>query len=278
MKHFRPTSLRAAAVALALLVVDPGAATTRPHAAPSPSTRSCLPGGDADPAELAELAAAVNLLGRAAPLGGYFARLLTESELDICLDPSCIDCRGYFEPQEHKIGIGGGLSRWEMTLILAHELRHLDQNRRGFVPSLTISMSENIRLSFAMEADAQAIATLLAWSAHEAGDLTLWRALEALERAEDIAAAFADAVTAGATPAGATRAAFSAWYGSPWRLERYGAAAAASHLDRLDETKAFPSAAALPRDYFDRMCLMPDGGNYGCHLTEEIAVKNGTRR
>jgi len=95
---------------------------------------------------------------------------------------------------------------------------------------------------------------------------------------EDIAAAFADAITAGATPAAATRAAFSAWYRSPWRLERYRAAAVGSHLDRLDDAKAIPTVARLPPDHFDRMCLMPDGSNYGCHLTEEIEIRDVARR
>jgi len=220
--------------------------------------------------DTAELAAAVGILKGSDVLDGYFRRLLEESEPRICLDLQSIDCRGYLDPGENLIGIGGGLSRSEMALILAHELRHLDQFRRGYGPSLAFDMSENVRLSFAVEADAQAIATLFAWSEGAAGDPMLWQALMALEHCDDIALAFEAAIDAGATPAGATRAAFSAWYDSRWRLERYAAAAAANHLDRLDKEKAVPSAEKLPPDYFEHMCLMPDGGNYDCHLTEEI--------
>jgi hypothetical protein len=280
MKHIRQTVLLVWAIALALPAapLPASAATAQPHAPPSIDARFCLPAGDAPAAELAELAAAVDILRQTPLLNGYFGRLLSECEPNICIDPSTIDCRGYFEPQEHVIAVGGALSRLEMTLILAHELRHLDQYRRGYGPSLTIDLSENIRLSLAMEADAQAIATFFAWSADESGNPALWQALEALEHSEDIAAAFAEAITAGATPAGATRAAFSAWYRSEWRLERYRAAAAANHLDRLDAEKAIATAERLPPDHFDRMCLMPDGSNYGCHLTEEIEAGDSTVR
>jgi len=280
MKHIRPTVLLILAIALASLAapLPANAATGHPHAPPTINARFCLPAGDAPAAELAELAAAVDILRRTPLLDGYFGRLLSECEPNICLDPATIDCRGYFDPKDHVIAVGGALSRLEMTLIVAHELRHLDQYRRGYGPSLAIDMGENIRLSFAMEADAQAIVTLFAWSANDSGDPALWQALEALEHAEDIAAAFADAITAGATPVSATRAAFSAWYRSPWRLERYRAAATGSHLDRLDAEKAIATAARLPPDHFDRMCLMPDGSNYDCHLTEEIEMRDGTRR
>ncbi|HSP24806.1 MAG TPA: DUF6782 family putative metallopeptidase [Saliniramus sp.] len=275
MKHIHSIILLVSVVALAppADVHATGAASAPAQAPPATITRSCLPVGEAAPAQLADLAAAVGMLGQATLLDGYFARLLSECELNICLDPSTIDCRGYFEPQEHLIAVGVALSRLEMTLILAHELRHFDQHRRGYGPSLTVAMSENIRVSFAMEADAQAITTLFAWSAREAGDPALWQALEALEHSQDIAAAFEEAVAAGATPAGATRAAFTAWYGSSWRRERYRAAAVTHHLDHLDEAKAIPSSAELPPSHFDGLCRMPDGSNYGCHLTREIGVK-----
>ena len=280
MKHIPRTVLLAWVIALASLAatLPESAAKAQANAPPSIDPRFCLPADDAPVAELAELAAAVDILRQTPLLDGYFGRLLSECEPNICIDPTTIDCRGYFEPEKHVIAVGGALSRLEMTLIVAHELRHLDQYRRGYGPSLAIDMSENVRLSFAMEADAQAIATLFAWSASDSGDPALWRALEGLEHSEDIAAAFVDAITAGATPAGATRTAFSAWYRSSWRLERYRTAAAGSHLDRLDAEKAIPTAARLPPDHFDNICLMPDGSNYGCHLTEEIEMRGETSR
>jgi hypothetical protein len=68
----------------------------------------------------------------------------------------------------------------------------------------------------------------------------------------------------------AARAAFVQWYRSPWRIENYHNSCYLGYVDILDETKRVPQYAPLPEDYFDELCVLPDGRNYGCHLTREI--------
>jgi hypothetical protein len=69
----------------------------------------------------------------------------------------------------------------------------------------------------------------------------------------------------------ATRAAFARWYDSDWRRESYYLSACGQYLDQLDETHAIEGRDRLPADFFDTLCLLPDGTNYGCHLTDAIA-------
>jgi hypothetical protein len=68
--------------------------------------------------------------------------------------PHAPGCRGYYEPTAHVIALGPDLTFDEKLLIVVHELRHVDQIRRGFVPSLSLDHREYVRLVFALEADA----------------------------------------------------------------------------------------------------------------------------
>ncbi|HSP24912.1 MAG TPA: DUF6782 family putative metallopeptidase, partial [Saliniramus sp.] len=177
--------------------------------------RHCLPMGPRAPEELRELDAAVELLGQS----GYFGNLMRMSGVEMCVDPLMTLFRGHYEPDEHVIVIGANASVAEKALILAHELRHVDQAARGYAPSIELDMRENIRQIYALEADAQAVTVLFAWSMREAGNPSLWRALKTLEHVGDIAGLFEAAMLAGAGQTAATRAAFSAWYRSRWRIE-----------------------------------------------------------
>jgi hypothetical protein len=58
---------------------------------------------------------------------------------------------------------------------------------------------------------------------------------------------------------------------------RAGIAAAAGlawlctlYLDTLERAHRPEPSASLPPRFFDTLCLLPDGSNYGCHLTAEI--------
>jgi hypothetical protein len=226
--------------------------------------RQCLPTGHSASEELRELDAAAELLKQS----GYFDILMRMSGVEICVDPQMTLFRGYYEPDEHVIVIGANASVEEKTLILAHELRHVDQAARGYAPSIAFDMRENVRQIFALEADAQAVTVLFAWAMREAGNSSLWQALKTLEHAGDMAAPFEAAMLAGAGQAAATRAAFSAWYQSPWRVENYFTAAAGAYLDQLEETRSVQSYRELPKGHFDRLCLMPNGGDYACRPPE----------
>jgi hypothetical protein len=226
----------------------------------------CLPSGEMPSNELQELDAAVALLKQS----GYFDILMRTSGVEICVDPLMTIFRGHYEPDENVIVIGANASLEEKTLILAHELRHVDQAARGYAPSIAFEMRENVRQIFALEADAQAVTVLFAWSMREAGNHSLWQALTTLEHAGDVAAPFEAAMLAGAGQAAATRAAFSAWYQSPWRVENYFTAATGAYLDQLDESRSVQSYRELPKSHFDRLCLMPNGGDYACRPPDWI--------
>ena len=236
--------------------------------------RQCLPMARWESEELRELDAAAELLKQS----GYFDILMRTTGVEICVYPLMTFFRGHYEPDEHVIVIGANASLEEKALILAHELRHVDQAARGFAPSIAFDLRENVRQIFALEADAQAITVLFAWSMREAGNPSLWQALKTLEHAGDMAAPFEAAMQAGEGQAAATRAAFLAWYQSPWRVENYSTAAVGAYLDQLDESRSIQSYRELPRGHFDGLCLMPNGGDYACGLPTESKSLQQTLR
>lgn len=234
-------------------------------------------GIDPEPAEAAapDATAAIAALRAAladpAVLDGWFADVLEASGVELAFATATACCRGYFDAETNRIGILPGLAPDLKLLIAVHELRHVDQYRRGFALPLDVDRREATRLVFAIEADAQAIAALYAWSARAAGRPGAWEAFLGLERYRDIPEAFAAAIAAGADPAAATRAAFRTWYASDWRRQRYYYATGSRYLDAIEAAHRDEPAARLPPDRFDALCLMPGGGSYGCETTGEIA-------
>lgn len=192
--------------------------------------------------------------------------LLAETGTLVCLDDRPMEARGFYEPAAGIIVLAARLPDDLLFPIAVHELRHLDQYWRGFCPSTAFAREESVRLLFAMEADAQAIATLYAWHARERGDPGPWSELEALPNYLDITQSFAAEMAASGDPSIATAMAFDAWYAAEWRTESYYRAACAGYYDAIDREKALPSYAPLPEDYFDRFCLLPDGGAYDCRV------------
>ncbi len=227
-----------------------------------------LPGAPDQPADLEAIR---DRLAGSDALDGYPAALIFEADPVFCLDPVAVGCRGYYEPSSNIIALAPDLDFDERLVIAVHELRHLDQAAHGFVPSLAYSRRASVRTTFALEADAQAIATLYAWTERAAGRPDAWEATLGLEHFEDIAPAFAAAFDQGGDLAFATRVAFAQWYASDWRRETYYASACSSFLDQIDASKAIRSYIPLPAGHFDELCRLPDGSNYGCHLTDEIA-------
>jgi hypothetical protein len=276
----RPARARAAvalAAALGLLAPDPGAAEDADSRAGKLRAWSadygerCLLAERPEGApELRDLAARLAAEG---PLSDYLGGLISGADVVLCLDPQAPGCRGYYEPVSHVIAFSPELGFDEKLLVAVHELRHVDQIRRGFVPPLSLDRREYVRLVYALEADAQALATLYAWTERAAGRPEVWAAAETLEHYEDIPAAFAAELDATGDAGLATRAAFSAWYASDWRRETYYHSACGQYLDQLDRAHLVPRYETWPAGYLDALCLLPDGTNYGCHLTDEILTR-----
>lgn len=207
------------------------------------------------------------LIKQIAGLAGKFPTMfesLQDAGPAICLDERKIGDRGYYDVMRNVIGLKSELAFWEKLAVLLHELRHLDQLARGYCPSTDYSMKENARATFAVEADAQAVATLIAWAMQADGTDGPWQAMKNWPHYADILLRFETVMQETDDPGLATAAAFEQWYASPWRIETYYLASCSDYLDRLDESKLLVSDDLLPGDFLDNLCKMPDGSNYGC--------------
>lgn len=189
---------------------------------------------------------------------------LDQSKMPICLERRTTDARGYLDVDRNLVAVSSRLSRDQQWIILVHELRHLEQFSRGFCPSNDLSMGENARAVFAMEADAQAITTLVAWTVRDAGDGGPWRALAAWPEYGDIAQRL-DAVMRGSGETSrAVAAAFGQWYASDDRVTHYYYASCSDYLDRQEDSKKLPSYNVLEEGFYESLCRLPDGTRYDC--------------
>lgn len=132
-------------------------------------------------------------------------------------------------------------------------------------------MKDYARGVLALEADAGVAAVLVAWARKEAGEGSLWQALETWPMTADIAARFGEVMIESEDAGQAASAAFDQWYAMEARRERYYIASCSAYLDRQDRTHALPGYLPLSSDYFDRLCVLPDGQNYACEDLQRTA-------
>ena len=198
--------------------------------------------------------------------------IATDKHVKICVDDITSNERGFFDHEQNLIVLGDGLNFPEKVLILVHEFRHLDQFSRGFCPTVKFDISEFVRLTFALEADAQAITTLSAWVMKENGFATPWNTLNTFENYKDIAEIFSSNYMENGDLPIATNAAFAQWYHSDWRFDSYYASACTSYFEELERTKLIQTYGKLPDSFFDTLCTLPDGTNYGCQNNPEINI------
>ncbi|NNU80913.1 hypothetical protein HMH01_10735 [Halovulum dunhuangense] len=239
------------------------------------AARVCLldPG---DPPETAAQRTARALLD-ALPPDLPLRDLLAAPGIALCIDDRPSEARGAFIPEAGLVTLSAGLSRPAMLAILLHELRHIDQIARGFCPGLDLAMRDYAQATMVMEADAQAIATLLAWRLREGGAPDAWSALETMPETADIARAFAAAIGDGADIAGATAAAFDQWFGSANRIDAYYLSSCSAYLDALDAGHLLPSYGALSADRLTGLCVLPDGRPYPCTGPQPAVTTDGPR-
>lgn len=212
-------------------------------------------------AEIAALARWLEpTLAEAPSLSGAFAALLP----DLCLSPRVEGADGYLDVETRRIVLDARASAGLQRGILLHELRHLDQFHRGYCPANVLTLRENARATFAIEADASAISLLLAWQRRAQGDAMAWEALAASPQQADIAGVLAEAIEAGVDLPDAAAAAFARWYGEGTRRETYYAASCGDYLDREERGRLQRGRAVLPPDFFTWLCVLPDGRQYPC--------------
>lgn len=191
-------------------------------------------------------------------------RSLDSARPRICLTEGPADALGTFGAEENLITVGADLPPAKRVAVLIHEVRHLDQNARGYCPSVELDMRANARAVFALEADAMAITHLVAWALSEEGDGSVFDALATSSETPDIAAAFRAEIEISGDPSRATAAAFDAWYASDVRRERYYVSTCTAYLDRIDEEHRFSGTAGLAADFLADICLLPGGAPYPC--------------
>ena len=216
---------------------------------------------DAPGASLADdIAAARKAL---APFDSLLTSLDTARPL-ICADDAPSEALGTFGADDNRITVDATLPPPKRVAVLLHEIRHLDQNLRGICPATTLTMRENARAMFALEADAMAVTHLIAWSSLDLGAPDIFDALRAAPETADIAAAFEKAMTQTNDPALATAAAFDAWYASDARRERYYVSTCMAYLDRVEAEDSLAKTAPLTADFLDHVCHLPDQTSYPC--------------
>ncbi len=187
-----------------------------------------------------------------------------------CLDDPNVETQGYLVIERVLIVLTRDLPEGLQRGILLHELRHLDQLARGMCPAPTLSMRENARAVFAIEADASAVSLHVAWDLKELGDPPPWQALSGWASQTDIAARYAQVMEQTGDGAAATAAAFRQWYDGADRVERYYVASCSDYLDRQESTHALPTSGTLNPAYFTALCSLPDGTPYPCEAPEEL--------
>ncbi|WP_236619949.1 DUF6782 family putative metallopeptidase [Micavibrio aeruginosavorus] len=179
--------------------------------------------------------------------------------------------RGFYDTGLNMMMVHDGMEFGQQALITAHELRHHVQYRMGFERSLKYSRDEYVRFTYVMEADAQALATLLAWQTRAAGDARVWDGLMSIENYRDTGVAFETAM-AGKDPLDetaqrdATAAAAIAWRNNQWLNAIYRAQSIDMYLDELDTTKKIRTYKNAPDEIYAPLCAKP-GDFYDCLST-----------
>lgn len=214
----------------------------------------------------------LDFIGDEPTLGNPMVANALKAGTAICIDDRDINQFGYFNVEDNLVAIQADLNRVQQIVVMLHELRHVQQSANGYCPSTDVDLKEAVRVVFAAEADSLAVSALFAWRLRQQGSPDIWRTLQEFGDYLDVLDTFESVMDQGGDELAATRAAFSRWYALPQRRDRYHFSSCMSYLDELDRSKRFRRYDTLPDGYFDRLCSLPDGSNYGCHLTEEIGT------
>lgn len=191
-------------------------------------------------------------------------KLIDDVAPEICIEEGMFEMHGYFEPESNRIVIDGSLNVGLQQAILVHELRHVGQFTSGICLSPNLSMVENARAVFGMEADASVSSAVVAWAMREAGSPQMWDAISEWPMQQDIAAVFADKMQNSNDIGVAAGAAFAAWYSYEPRLDLYYLAACSSYLDREESSNRLRRYDALSPSFYGKLCYLPTGDSYAC--------------
>ncbi|AZQ68842.1 hypothetical protein EF888_17925 [Silicimonas algicola] len=182
----------------------------------------------------------------------------------LCVSDGPAEAHGTFDRVSKAISLASDLTAGEASVVLIHELRHLDQATRGVCLSPDLSMRDYARAVFALEADAMAVAALVAWRMRGAEGGSAFGAFSAFDLSADIAAAFAAEMSKSGDDTQAAAAAFAAWYGSEERRERYYVSTCEAYLTDREDRKVTSGTLSLDPATLRDLCVLPDGSPYAC--------------
>lgn len=212
----------------------------------------------------------LKLLNKEPILANYLLSVAKGLHTAFCIDDRDDETRGYYDFKYNILGLKEHLGLFEKLIIFVHELRHISQFTRGYYNTLDYDIEDIIRMNFAIEADVQAIVTLYAWRMKEIEINEVWDALSGFTNYIDIAEEFEKEIIRSGDELKATNAAFIQWYKAEWRVDKYFKCSYSWYVDMLDETKLIQKYQKLPENFFTKLCVLPCGGNYGCHGSNEI--------
>jgi hypothetical protein len=195
-----------------------------------------------------------------------FLELAQTEQTAICIEDRDILERGFYDPERNLIALSSRLDQDQIVVILAHELRHLDQYARGFCPSPQFDIKEEVRFTFIVEADAMAVTANEIWKLKQAEDSAPWEAFSQIENYQDIARSYAGVMQEGGPTEKALSAAFTQWFASDWRVDAYALSTCLAYYDTLDRTHLLQSYDLRSDELLLQVCVLPDGRRYPCNL------------
>lgn len=196
-------------------------------------------------------------------IGAQLAQTLADLKTPVCLDPHAGRIDGFYADTWNTVFLKESNPLPKTLLVLFHETRHAMQKTQGLIGSINTGMADAVKLTYAVEADAVAIATLAAWHMKQAGDDSVWNMMKQEQLYGDIPPVFESVLQNGGTETAATMAAFEQWYQSPIRIQAYMQETMRSYHAARAARRDLPYHDSLPAGYFDRLGEMRDGSNYG---------------
>ncbi|MDG4650415.1 hypothetical protein P6F26_18375 [Roseibacterium sp. SDUM158017] len=254
------------ALAAAMSLAGASPAVTGPEPAVAVERMDCLapPYAEAATRREREIASLVGWLRSALVPYDSLLRLLDGDAPEVCIAGNVFGVQGYYDVEAHRVVLKDALAPALMRAVAVHELRHVQQAAIGVCPGPELSMEATAHATLAMEADASAVSLAIAWQLRGAGQGEVWAALAGWDSHATLADAFEAEMSRSGDLAGATAAAFSAWFDHEWLRDAYYLAACSAYLDRQDRTHALPRYGSIAPGYLDSLCRLPDGESYPC--------------
>jgi len=197
-------------------------------------------------------------------VGGQAVRTLEQLGTAMCLNDHKQARSAAYGDATNVLTVKSGLEPRGKLFHALNEARHAVQQTQGMLGSVNTTLEENVRITFALEADAMATTVLAAWRLRERGDRELWQFLQG-GHDSDLTTVFAAHMVGERDEMAATRAVFNAWYSKETRIH----AAFQDALTRERNQEVWPVERPyfekLPSNFFDRLGELGDGRNYGAN-------------